>query len=326
MLVAVTGASGHVGANLVRALLARGDRVRVLVHSESRSLDGLDVERVQGCVTEAEPVRALVDGAERVFHLAAKISLDPADRPLLQKTNVAGPRNVIDACRKAGVKRLVHFSSIHAFSSEPTSSAIDEDRPLASGSRLLPYDESKSGGERVVREAIEGGLDAIIINPTAVVGPFDYGPSHMGEVLLDLYHRRLPGLVVGGFDWVDVRDVVDGALAAADKAPRGARYLLAGRRRSLPELAKVVEEVTGRRRPWMVSPMWLARGVAPFAVAWARVVGRRPLFTPASLTALRNHLDVSAARAGREIGYAPRPIEVTIRDTFDWFRTDGKLS
>jgi dihydroflavonol-4-reductase len=326
MQVAVTGASGHVGANLVRALLARGARVRVLVHSQSRALEGLEIEQVKGCVTDPDAVRALVDGAERVFHLAAKISLDPRERPLMNSINIGGPKNVVEACKKAGVSRLVHFSSIHAYSSEPFTSAIDEDRPLASGDRLLPYDATKSAGERIVRDAIEAGLDAVIVNPTAILGPHDYGPSHMGEVILDLYHGRMPGLVVGSFDWVDVRDIVDGALLAAERAPRGARYLLTGHRWTVPELAKIVEKVTGRRSPRLVSPMWLARAVAPFAVAYARVAGRRPLFTPASLTALRNHRDITSARAARELGYSARPTEVTIRDTFDWLRAEGKLS
>jgi len=329
MRVAVTGGTGHVGANLVRALLERGARVRVLVHDGKgrgeRGLEGLDVERVQGAITDPDAVGALVDGAERVFHLAAKISLDPRDRALMEKTNIEGPRNVVEACRKASVRRLVHFSSIHAFSSEPIAEPIDEERGLAAGSHLPPYDASKSAGERVVREAAQRGLDAVIVNPTGILGPHDYRPSHMGEVLLDLYHRRLPGLVEGSFDWVDVRDVVDGALAAAERAPRGARYLLSGHRRTVPEVAAAVERLTGSRRPWLVSPMWLARAVAPGAVAVAKVVGRRPLFTPMSLVALRNHLDVSSARAAREIGYQPRPFEVTMRDTFDWFRAEGLL-
>lgn len=326
MLVAVTGASGHVGANLVRALLERGATVRALVHGDDGGIKGLSVERVRGAVTDPDAVGALVKGAERVFHLAAKISLDPADEPLLQKTNIEGPRTVTDACRAAGVKRLVHFSSIHAYSSEPKAETIDEERPLAEGSGLLPYDASKSAGEKVVRAAIDAGLDAVIVNPTGIIGPFDYGPSHMGEVLLDLYHGRLPGLVKGGFNWVDVRDVVLGALKAAEGAPRGARYLLSGHWHGIPEVAKMVESATGRRAPWMVSPMWLARGVAPFAVGFAKLAGRRPLFTPASLQAVRNHRHISHGRAARDLGYSPRPIEQTVRDTLEWFRSEGKLT
>lgn len=325
MLIAITGASGHLGANLVRELLARGARVRALVHDDQRGLEGLTLEKVSGDVTDPDAVRGLAHGAERFFHLAAKISLDPADAPLLQATNVGGPKAVVEACRQARVGRLVHVSSIHAYSSEPTHEPIEEERPLASGPRLLAYDASKSAGEQVVREAIAAGLDAVIVNPTAVLGPNDFRPSHMGEVFLELYHRRLPGLVAGSFDWVDVRDVVAGALAAAERAPRGGRYLLGGHRATVKELATLVEAVTGKRRPRMVSPMWLARAVAPAAVLFAKLARKRPLFTPSSLKALRNHRDVSHARAERELGYTARPLEETVKDTFAWFETAGML-
>lgn len=325
MLVAVTGASGHVGANLVPELLARGAKVRALIHGDDRAIAKLDVERVRGDVTDLEAVRALVRGAERVFHLAAKISIDPAERPLVQKVNIEGPRNMVAACKEAGVKRLVHFSSIHAYSADPRSEEISEERPLASGPGLLPYDESKSGGEQVVRDAIAAGLDAVIVNPTAVLGPLDYGPSHMGEVLQDLYHGRIPGVPAVGFNFVDVRDIVTGAIAAAEKAPSGARYLLAGHWHAFPELLQMITAATGRKRMWITTPLWLAEGVAPFVVAYAKLVGRRPLFTSASLSVLQKHQRVSHGRAARELGYSPRPIADTIRDTFDWLRAEGKL-
>lgn len=324
MLVAVTGASGHVGANLVRALIARGNRVRVLVHDDARGIEGLDVERVKGDVRDADSVRPFVRGVDRVFHMAAKISLDPKDGPLLEAINVGGVRNVAEACLAEKV-RMVHTSSIHALSSEPMDKTIDETRPLASGPRALPYDRSKAAGERVIAEVAAKGLDVVTVNPTAVLGPYDFRPSHMGEVLLDLYHGRLPGLVEGAFDWVDVRDVVAGALAASEKGRRGERYLLGGAHRTVPELAKIVAEVTGRRAPRLVSPMWLARGVAPFATVFAKIVNRRPLFTSASLTALSNHRSVSHAKAERELGYSSRPLVDTIRDTFAWFREAGML-
>lgn len=325
MIVAVTGASGHVGANLVRALVARGDTVRVLVHDGTTSIDGLPLERVPGDVLDSASLHRLVDGAERVFHLAAKISLDPAERPLLEKINIEGPRNMIAACKAARVKRLVHFSSIHAFSANPREEMIDEDRPLASGPGLLPYDATKAAGERVVRNAIEEGFDAVIVNPTGILGPIDYGPSHMGEVLQDLYHGRLPGGVDAGFNWVDVRDVVSGALEASERAPRGARYLLAGHWHSFRELLQMLTAATGKRRRWLVTPMWLAKASAPFAVGFAKLAGKRPLFTPASLSVLEKHQRVSFDKAQRELGYCPRPIAETIRDTFDWLRTEGKL-
>jgi dihydroflavonol-4-reductase len=325
MQVAVTGAAGHVGATLVRVLLARGDQVRVLVHTDTRGLAGLPVEHCHGSVTDPAAVLRLVQGAQRVYHLAAKVSIDPRERAELHRVNVGGTQCVVDACRTAGVARLVHVSSIHALASHPLHEPITEDRALATGRGLPGYDASKVAAERVVQAAVANGLDAVVLNPTAILGPHDCRPSHLGEVLLDLYHQRLPGLVAGGFDWVDVRDVAAGILAAADYAPAGSRYLLGGQRATVAELARLVAQVTGRPAPWLVTPMWLARAVAPGAEWAARLAGRRPLFTPESLYALRNHLDISSARARRDLGYVPRALEATVRDTFEWFREAGML-
>ena len=325
MQVAVTGAAGHVGANLVRALLVRGDQVRVLVHADNRGIAGLPVERCQGSVTDPAALLRLVQGVERVYHLAAKVSIEPRERAELHRVNVGGTQCVVDACRTAGVARLVHVSSIHALASHPLREPITEDRALASGRGLPGYDASKVAAERVVQAAVANGLDAVVLNPTAILGPHDSRPSHLGEVLLNLYHQRLPGLVAGSFDWVDVRDVVAGMLAAADRAPAGSRYLLGGQRATVAELARLTAQVTGRPAPWLVTPMWLARAVAPGAEWAARLAGRRPLFTPESLYALRNHLDISSARARQELDYAPRALEATVRDTFEWFREAGML-
>jgi dihydroflavonol-4-reductase len=320
MKVAVTGATGHVGANLVRALVERGGhQIRALVHDDDSPLAGLPVEKLRADVRDLGALRQAFEGVERVFHLAARISIAPGDGALVEAINVGGTRNVVEACLGAGVKRLIHFSSIHALSPEPRSAVVDENRPLAEGS-WLPYDRSKAAAELEIRKGVERGLDAVTVNPTAVLGPHDYRPSQLGSVLLDLYRRRLPGLVDGGFDWVDVRDVVAGALAAADHGNRGERYLLGGARRSIAELASAVEKVTGSKAPRFVSPMWLARASAPFATGWARLTGRPARLTAESLHALRNHQQVSHEKAGRELGYRPRPLEDTVAATFDWFK------
>jgi dihydroflavonol-4-reductase len=318
MKIAVTGATGHIGANLVRTLVARGDEVRALVHDDERGLpDG--VEEVRADVRDAEALHRAFEGVDLVFHLAARISIAPGDSDVVEAVNVGGTRNVVDACLGKKVKRLVHFSSIHALSPEPHDQVVDETRPLAVES-WLPYDRSKAGAEREIGKAVERGLDAVTVNPTAVLGPFDYRPSAMGTVLLDLYHRRLPGLIDGGFDWVDVRDVVSGAIAASEKGRSGERYLLSGARRSLRELGTVVEQVTGKKAPGFVSPMWLARASAPFATGWARLTGKRARLTAESLHALRNHQQVSHEKASRELGYQPRSLEETVTATFDWFK------
>ncbi|MDI1483863.1 NAD-dependent epimerase/dehydratase family protein [Polyangium sp. y55x31] len=325
MNVVVTGATGHVGANLTRALVERGDRVRVLYrHAPPRSLDGIDCERITGDVRDSDTVDRAVQGAELVYHCAAKISLESVD-PEVETINVDGVRNITNACLRHGVRRLVHFSSIHAFATEPASEVLDEKRPLITDQRQPPYDRSKAAGHRVVLSAVEKGLDAVVLHPAAVLGPHDYMPSRMGRVLLSLARGRMPGLVEGGFSWVDVRDIVAAALAADTRGRRGENYLLSGHWLSFAELAAVAGEVTGRRPPRLTTPMWLARAVAPAAGGIAKLLRVDPLFNSVSLHALRIHRYTSHKKAETELGFTPRSTKETLEATYAWFREVGML-
>ena len=323
--VAVTGAAGHLGGAVVRALIEAGANVRALVHHDRRALEGLSVELHEGDIQDPDAVARLVARCDRVIHLAAVISLEPRAEPLMKAINVDAVQVVVDACLAAGVARLVHASSIHAFAAHPAAEPVDESRGPAEPNAPA-YDRSKAAGEVIVRDAVARGLDAVIVNPTAIVGPYDFRPSPMGEVMLDLYHRRMPGLVAGGFDWVDVRDVATGVLAAAERGVRGTNYLLSGTWHAVVDLADRIAALTGVPRPRFVSPMWLARAAAPFAAGWARLRKKRALFTPTSLVALRNHQRVSSERARRELGHTARPLDATLRDTFAWFEANGMLS
>jgi len=260
MSVVVTGSTGHIGANLVRALLDSGVPTRALIHEDRRAIEGLDVDIVAGDIRNMDSLINAFAGAEVVYHLAADISLSRSEWPQLEAANVTGVSNVVEACLRCGVRRLVHFSSIHAMTQEPMDIPVDESRSLVDSHRCPPYDRSKAAGEREVRRGIERGLNAIIINPTAIVGIHDYRPSHFGEVLLSLANHKLPALVNGGFDWVDVRDVVEGAMRAEERAPTGAKYLLSGHWVSLRDLANLVEKITGVAR----SRFRLPHGVSAF--------------------------------------------------------------
>ena len=326
LTVVVTGAAGHIGANLIRTLLAQGRPVRALIHKNRRAIREPDTEVVCGDVCDLSSLCNAFDGAEAVYHLAANISLSMNDWSLLELVNVIGTRNVVEACLRYGVHRLVHFSSIHALAQEPRDIPIDESRPLVDSQHCPPYDRSKAAGEKEVRKGIERGLDAIIINPTAVVGPYDYQPSHFGEALLSLANRKLPALVTGGFDWVDVRDVVEGAMRAEERAPTGAKYLLSGHWVSVCELAAIVEETTGVPAPRLFFPLWLAHIGAPLATTLARLAGKRPLYTSVSLRALRSNRNISHERATRDLDYHPRPFKETIVDTLSWFEATGQLT
>jgi dihydroflavonol-4-reductase len=159
-----------------------------------------------------------------------------------------------------------------------------------------------------------------------VLGPWDYKPSPLGEALLGLASGRLPALVEGGFDWVDARDVVAGAIAAEERGRTGERYLLSGRWLPMVELAGLVEEITGVRKPRFTCPMWMARAGAPVVECFCKVIGARPLYTSASLAALRSNRHVSHDKASRELGYSPRTLRETIVDTLRWHEEQGNYS
>jgi dihydroflavonol-4-reductase len=347
MITAVTGATGHVGGTLVRTLLERGHRVRALVRGDLRALEGLDAERVPGDLRDPASLERAFAGADVVVHSAAHISLLRTDARLVEAVNVAGTGAVIAACRAAGVDRLVHFSSIHALQQRPLGTPVDEDRPLVderpNARRIPPYDRSKAAGERLAREAAGDGLEVVILNPTGMIGPYDFKPSLFGRVLLALARGRLPALIDGGFDWVDVRDVAASAATvagtpAADRVPGGAgagrgvdgagarRYLLPGRWASLAEVAGIVAAVTGIPAPRWAAPQWAARAGAPVATAAALAAGRQPLFTGVSLAALRGNRRVSGVRAAAELGHRPRGLADTVRETVSWFAEHGMLA
>lgn len=321
----MTGAAGHVGANLVRGLTGRGDSVRALVHVDLRGLVGLDVELAYGDVCDIDSLCQAFEGADVVYHLAGHISVSCRRQPQIDAINVEGTRKVVRACRECGVRRLVHFSSIHASVSPFDGSAVDENTPLAHGDEHSPYDRSKARGEMIIHDAIEGGLDAVIIAPTAVVGPHDYRPSYFGRVLLSLARREIPVLVRGGYDWVDVRDVIDVALRAADDAPAGSKYMVSGHWCSIMDVARTVGDILGCGTPRLAVPLPVALACGPLAESICRVIGRTPVFTRYSVDALASHRLVSHGKATRELGYRPRPFCQTLYDTFLWFKQQGLL-
>jgi dihydroflavonol-4-reductase len=325
MITAVTGGSGHLGGNLVRALLAESRKVRCLVRDDRRALEGLDVEMVEGDIFDPQSLQRLFSGAETVFHLAGRISIAGAEGGLVEKTNVLGVRGIVRACLEAKVRRLVHVSSIHAFNTNPRNQMIDETRELSLGPEHMVYDRSKARGQLEVLEGVKRGLDAVIVNPGAIVGPQDYKPSRMGQVFLDIYHRRLPALIDGGYNWVDARDVASGALAAERKGRTGECYLLTGHWVHICEVSALIGRLTGRRTPKAALPLWLAMLASYPSLAWGRFRGKAPKFTPGAVRSIQMHRYISHEKATRELGYQPRPLEQTVRDTLAWFAEAGML-
>jgi len=322
--VVVTGATGHIGANLVRALLENGEKVRVTVREDTRAVEGLEVERIRADVLDPDSLKATFRGARLVYNLAGHVSiLEDARR--LQEVNVQGTRNVVEACLECKVKRLVHTCSIEALLRPGKPDPIDESIGPDVREPTTVYGRTKAEGEKVVRAGVERGLDAVIVYPTAVIGPYDFKPSFFGQFFLDFGRMRTPALVPGGFDLVDVRDVVAGLLAAAEKGRRGEGYLLSGGYLTVKEIAEILEESTGVPRPRLVVPYWLAYPSAALAPLYYRLAGRPPRFTRMAVRMLQDGRKVSSQKARRELEYSPRHPREAIRSAVAWFEESGQL-
>jgi dihydroflavonol-4-reductase len=324
MIVAVTGGAGRLGNVVVRQLRARGDRVRVLEPraEAATSLAGVDVELHAGSVLDPDAVAALVEGADRVLHLAAKVDLDRDRDGSLRAVNVEGTRIVAEACLERDI-RLVHCSSHHALELRPLAQPLDEGKPLALDA-ACDYHRSKAHAEQLVLNLVrERGLDAVIASPGTLVGPFDFEPSILGRALLDLYHRRIPVLMQVVSDYVDVRDVAAGMLAAAEKGRRGERYLLTGEVLGLREMLQHWGELSGVPMPRLVLPYWFGWAMLPATLAAARLTGKPALFTAGMLRSSVSNRVVSHAKAARELGFAPRPARQALAGALEFYRGEG---
>jgi dihydroflavonol-4-reductase len=315
--VLVTGGSGYVGVNLVPELLERGDDVRVLDRALHPLLTGTAAQFVPADVRDAAAVAEAATGCEVVFHLAALISVVGGMGGKVHDVNVRGSANVAAAARKTGA-RLVQCSSVHAFDTTGEQ-PVSESSRRAERADLPAYDRSKAAAEAAVRAEVARGLDAVIVNPTGIIGPRDPGPSRTGTMLRALRAHKLPAVIEGGFDWVDVRDVVAGLLAAQQHGRTGENYLLPGHRRSLRELADAVARISGVPAPRFTLPLWFARIWSPGATLLARRTANPLLYTGDTLETVAAFPHVDGRRAASELGHRPRPLDRTLTDLFSWF-------
>lgn len=233
----VTGATGHIGSSLVRELLDRGQKVRALVlpGEDCAGIAGLDVEKVEGNVLDPASLSAAMHGVDVVYHLAGIISIMPGKDQIMHEVNVRGTMNVAKAARAAGVRRMVYTSSIHALGRPPHGTVIDESVGWDVSNPAGEYDRTKAEASVALLEEVKAGLDAVMVCPTGVVGPYDFRRSELGHLVRSWMRRRVHVFVDGWFDWVDGRDVAQGLVLAAEKGRTGEAYILGGNRVHLAE-------------------------------------------------------------------------------------------
>ncbi|MEO7125733.1 MAG: NAD-dependent epimerase/dehydratase family protein [Nakamurella sp.] len=325
MRVLVTGAGGYLGRALVAELVARGDSVTAVDISADLPADTEQVSWSQLDVLDAEAVRAVMAGHDLVFHLAAKITLHRRDAAAW-RLNTEGARNVARAALATEVARFVHCSSVHSFNTSASGVLTERSSRAVSGTALPLYDRSKYAGEVVLQQAINDGLQAVIANPTGVYGPPDASGhlSRMNAMLRNAARGLVPASVAGGFDWVDVRDVVAGLLQVANVGRVGENYLLGGHPLDIHDALRTAARAAGRRGPAVKLPHWLVNTIVPLATSIERRVGSDVL-TSASMSALKWNPVVDHAKAREQLGYQVRPSEQTIRELVAHFVMTGQL-
>jgi dihydroflavonol-4-reductase len=322
MRVAVTGATGHIGIVLVRRLVADGHAVRAVVHTDGAVLDGLAVERVRGDVRDPRSLRAAFDGQDVVFHLAAMIEIRKQDEDRVRAVNVDGVRNTAEAALDAGVRRMVHVSSVHAYDTWRLGGELREEGARAGRSHPA-YDRSKADGEAELRRVIARGLDATVLNPVGVLGPWDHRPSLLGTTVMAMYRGRFRFVPNGGFCWVDVRDVVDAAVRAVEHGERGANHLLSAGFLSLRQMHGLARRKRGGSNWHVPMPLRVLRRIPPAIDRLGLSRFSPPNFTSDALFTLGSRLAVDTSRARAVLGFAPREPAESLAVAIDWWGAQG---
>lgn len=323
-MILVTGATGHVGNVLVRKLLSKGMEVRVITlpGDDLRPLAGLNVENVEGNITDFNSILPAFEGVDKVFHLAGIISIMPGQDEFLYKVNVEGTRNVVETCLEKGVKRLIYTSSVHALKEPPHGTQIDESCSFEPEYSRGGYDRTKSQASLEVVEGVKKGLDAVIVCPSGIIGPCDYNISQMGQLFLNYMNSDMKAYIDGAYDFVDVRDVAQGLILACQKGVTGESYILSGEKITVNELMDTLEELTSVKRPWLKIPQWLAHAAGRIAPLYYHNRKTKPLFTSYSTEVLVSNCDINNNKAIKKLGYAPRPIKESIMDSLEWFKNN----
>lgn len=327
--VLVTGGTGFLGSAVVRALVARGLRVRALVRPTSprANLAGLDCEAAAGDLTDQASLQAALRGIRYLFHVAADYRLWAPDPAAILRVNVDGTRSLMRQALAAGVERIVYTSSVAALKVAGATGPVDETMPLAPDEAIGTYKRSKTLAERAVEEMVaRDGLPAVIVNPSTPIGPRDIRPTPTGRIILEAARGRIPAFVDTGLNFAHVDDIAEGHLLAFERGRIGERYILGGTNLSLQELLATVARLTGRPAPRVKLPRGPLFPLAYSAQALAHFTKKEPMLTVDGLRMSRYRMFFTSAKAERELGYRSRPYQEGVADALAWYREAGYLT
>ncbi len=321
----VTGATGHLGNTIIRMLTEQKRRVRALVlpTDNTKAIEGLPVEVFEGNVCDKrsmEPFfRVENPGDAIVIHTAGIVSISSRSDPKVYQVNVQGTKNVTDLCVEKKVRRLIYISSVHAIPECRHGETLCETDHFAPADVIGGYAKTKAEATQYVLDQVrDHGLDAVIVHPSGIVGPQDYGNAHMTQMVMDYISGKLTASVRGGYDFVDVRDVAQGVLSAVERGKKGQCYILSNRYITVKQMLDMLHKISGQRKIRTVLPLWFAKMTAPFAEIYYRMRKKPPLFTSYSLYTLFSNSAMSHKRADRELDYTTRDMYRTLSDTVVW--------
>jgi dihydroflavonol-4-reductase len=320
-LILVTGATGHIGNVLIRQLCAENARVRGLIMygEDTQPLKGLNIELIEGDVLDYPSLLAAFNGVDIVYHLAGMITIMPGNDPLVKLVNIQGTRNIIQAAKDAGVRRVVYVSSIHALKRVPHGMIIDEKIPFDAIYSSGIYDHSKACASMEILRSVKEGLDAVIACPTGVIGPFDFKGSEIGKIVLDCMDKKPQLYFEGAYDFVDVRDVARGLRLMAEQGSTGETYILSGKQVKVVELINTIQEILGNQIVKIKVPIRLIKLIAKIAPIYYTLSHTKPRFTPYSVETLLSNSAISRGKAETNLGFSSRPIRDSLADSVAWF-------
>jgi dihydroflavonol-4-reductase len=324
----VTGAAGFIGANVVRELLEEGVEVRALMVPEenTRNLEGLDVERVEGDVLDPANLKRAIQGCDTLFHLAAIYKLWLPDPRPIYEVNIRGGNYMLLTARDAGVERIVYTSSIAALGSEPGETPAQECAPFNAFKYKVDYVLTKYISEMNALDMARFGLPLVVVNPALPLGPYDLTPTPTGRIVVDVVNRDFPGYIDAGFCVVDVRDVARGHVLAAKKGKVGEKYILGNINITMKEFVKKTAKEAGVKirlmklpKPVMYSYGWVAERVSD------RFTHKEPAVTYGAARTFSDYAYFDNTKARTELGLTVRPLEETLQDSIEWFRKIGMI-
>ncbi len=328
MKTLVTGATGFLGSHVARALAGRGENVRVLVRpsSDLRALEGLEAERCAGDLRDRVSLDRALEGVQRVFHVAADYRLWARDPREIHESNVTGTQNLLDAARRAGVEKFVYTSTVATIAVPRPGGLPNEETQSSLGEMIGHYKRSKFEAEQSALRAAEAGLPVVIVNPTTPVGPGDWKPTPTGKIIVDFLNGRMPGYVDTGLNFVPVEDCARGHLLAAERGRVGERYILGGSNLTLKQMLDMLAAATGRPAPRWKFPHALAYAAACVDTGFSSLLGREPQIPLEGVRMARHKMFVDASKAGRELGFAPGPIEAALERAAAWYESNGYIA